>query len=504
MRRALFLLLLLAGCGPSKVPANQVTVLIESSPANLDPRVGTDAQSERIDALLFDALVRRDARFEIAPELAAGWGQPDPLTYVFHLRPGIRFADGRPLTSRDVKWSLDTILDGSVPTVKAAAYRTWKSVEAPDPLTVIVHLKTPDTALLLNVCDAAFGVIPYGSGRDFRRHPVGSGPFVFVSEEQDKDVVIRRNPAYWGGSPAIDTVRFAVVPDAITRALELQKGSADFEVNALPVDVLATLARDKKLRVESTPGTSMLYIVMNDRDRFLRDIRVRTAIAEATDRPLIIRTLYDGRARLADSVLPPEHWAFAPAMEQHPFDPGRADALLDAAGYRRGPDGVRFHLVLKSSTDETRRLICAVMQAQLARIGIALDIRSYEFATFYADMTKGAFAMALSNWIGGNEAPDILSYAYSSTRFPPHGANRGYYSNPRVDTLLADASTNPDRASQIRDYVAVQQQLAHDLPTLDLWYLDTVAVVNKRLGHVTLSPSGNYDFLRTVRLVASP
>ncbi len=504
MRKALLLslMLLLAGCGPAKAPANQVTVLIESSPANLDPRVGTDAQSERIDALLFDALVRRDAHFEIAPELATSWNQPDPLSYVFHLRPGIRFADGRALTSRDVKWSLDTILDGSVPTVKAAAYRSWKAVEAPDPLTVVVHLKTPDTALLLNVCDAAFGVVPYGSGREFRTHPVGSGPFVFVSEEQDKDVVIRRNPAYWGGPPAVDTVRFAVVPDAITRALELQKGSADFEVNALPTDVLPTLARDRKLRIETAPGTSMLYIVMNNRDRFLRDPRVRTAITEATNRPLIIRTLLDGRARAANSVLPPEHWAFAPEMEQHPFDPGHANALLDAAGYRRGADGVRFHLVLKSSTDETRRLVCAVMQAQLARIGIALDIRSYEFATFYADMTKGAFAMALSNWIGGNEAPDILAYAYSSTRWPPHGANRGYYSNPRVDALLQDASTNPDRAAQIRDYVAVQQQLAHDLPTLDLWYLDTVAVVNRRLGPITLSPSGNYDFLRTVCLAA--
>lgn len=493
-------MLLLAGCGPSKVVGNRVTMLIESSPANLDPRVGTDAQSERIDSLLFDALVRRDPHFEIAPELATRWEQPDPLTYVFHLRSGVRFADGRPLTSRDVKWSLDTILDGSVPTVKAAAYRSWRSVEAPDSATVVVHLKTPDTTLLLNVCDAAFGVIPYGSGRDFHRKPVGSGPFIFVSEEQDKEVILRRNPGYWGGPPAIDGVRFAVVPDAITRALELQKGSADVEINALPTDLLPTLSRDPHLRVETAPGTSMWYLVLNLRDPHLRDTRVRTAIAEAIDRPLIIRTLLDNRARLADSVLPPEHWAYAHGLKPQPFDPAAANAELDAAGYHRGSDGTRFHLVLKTSTDETRRLVAAVLQQQLARVGIALDTRSYEFATFYADMTKGAFAMALSNWIGGNEAPDILSYAYSSTRFPPHGANRGYYSNPKVDALLNDASTNPERSAQVRDYTAVQQQLAQDLPVLDLWYLNTVAVVNKRLTPLQLSPSGNYDFLRTVRI----
>ena len=491
-------LLGLSGCGGHRVSGDTVTVLIESSPTNLDPRIGTDAQSERIDALLFDALVRRDASFGIAPELATSWETPDPLTYVFHLRTGVQFADGRPLTSRDVKWSLDTLLNGAVVTVKSAAYKTWKSVDAPDAQTIIVHLKKPDTALLWNVCDSAFGVIPYGSGRDFWRHPLGSGPFLYVSQEQDKDVVIRRNPHYWQRAPAIEGVRFAVVPDAITRALELQKGSADIAVNALPIDALPSLARTGKLNVQSGPGSSVVYVVYNLRDRYLRDQRVRAAINQAVDRRLIIRTLYDGRARVADSVLPPEHWAWTGDVEPHPFDPAAANRLLDGAGYKRGPDGVRFHLVLKSSTDETRRLICAVLQSQLAAIGIELDIRSYEFATFYADMTKGAFAMALSNWIGGNEAPDILSYAYSSTRMPPHGANRGFYSNGHVDALLADAAANQDRSKQIADYVAVQQQLAHDLPVLNLWYQDTVAVVNKRLTPLALTPSGNFDFLRTV------
>ncbi len=498
--RKLLLLLLLTGCASHRTPGNTVTVLIESSPANLDPRVGTDASSERIDSLLFDALVRRDEHFGIAPELATGWEQPDPLTYIFHLRGGVRFADGRPLTARDVKWSLDTLLNGAVTTVKTAAYKTWRSVDAPDPATVIVHLKQPDTALLWNVCDGAFGVIPYGSGRDFWHKPLGSGPFMFESQQQDKDVVIRRNPLYWGAVPAIDGVRFSVVPDAITRALELQKGSADVEVNALPTDILPALARDKRLRIESGPGTVVFYVVFNLHDPHLRDGRVRTAIAEAVDRPLIIRTLYDGRARLASSVLPPEHWAYTGGVEPA-FNPAAADEELDRAGYRRGPDGTRFHLVMKSSTDEGSRLLCAVLQAQLARVGIALDLRSYEFATFYADLTRGAFAMAPSRWIGGNEAPDILSYAYGSARTPPHGANRGYYSNALVDARLADAARNPDRGAQIADYQAVQQQLARDLPVLDLWYADTVAVVNKRLSPLALPASGNFDFLRTVRVV---
>ncbi len=498
MRRLLLLLLLAAGCAKARDP-HLVTVLIESSPANLDPRVGTDAQSERIDSLLFDALVRRDAHFGIGPMLAASWDQPDSLTYIFHLRPDVRFATGAPLTAKDVKYTLDTLLSGAPATIKTASYKFVTAVEAPDPATVVVHLKQPDNALLPNLADGAFGIIPYGSGRDFWRHPVGSGPYRFVSQQQDKEVVVERNPGYWGGAPALERVRFSVVPDAITRALELQKGSADVEVNALPTDLLPTLARDRNLRVEDAPGTTLNYLTMNLRDPVLREARVRRALSFAIDRDLIIRTLFDSRARPAPSVLPPEHWAFSP-VGQARYDPVAANALLDQAGCRRGPDGVRFHLTLKSSTDETTRLLAAVLQAQLAAVGVRLDLRSYEFATFYADITRGSFQIAPSRWIGGNESPDILSYAYTTSHVPPHGANRGFYSNAKVDALTADAARSSDRDAQVRDYRAVQAQLAEDLPVLNLWYLDTVAVSSRRLSPLTLSPSGSFDFLRTAYL----
>ena len=501
-RRGLLLaaLLALTACHRAAPPRNGITVLIESSPTNLDPRIGTDAQSERIDSLIFDSLVRRDATFGMAPQLAERWETPDPLTCIFHLRSGVHFHDGRLLTSRDVKWTLDSILQGKVTTVKAASYATWASVEAPDPLTVIVHLKKPDNALLLNVCDGAFGVVPAGSGRDFWRHPVGTGPFMFVSQEQDKDVLLRRAPTYWQDPAKLEAVRFAVVPDAITRALELQKGSADVEVNALPADMLAPLTRNPKLRVVTGPGTILIYAVFNMRDPKLKDVRVRRAIAEAVNRPLIISSLYAGRARLAESVLPPEHWAWTDDVEQHAYAPAQANALLDQAGYKRGADGMRFHLTIKTSTDETTRLVGIVMQQQLAQIGIALEVRSYEFATFYADVTKGAFQIAPSRWIGGNEAPDIFRYAYATASFPPHGANRGFYSNSSVDALLAAAAAAPDQPTQKRDYVAVQQALARDLPVMNLWYLDTVAVTSTRVSPLTLSSSGSFDFLREIRV----
>ncbi len=497
---ALISVLWLSGCAGKPAP-NTVTMLIESSPANLDPRIGTDAQAEHIDALLFDALLHRDEHFGLQPLLATKWESPNPLTWVFHLRTGVHFHDGRPLTSRDVKWTIDSILNGTVISVKAGSYTSLASIDTPNPATVIFHLKKPDPSLPFNLCDGAIGIVPYGSGRDFAQHPIGSGPFTFVSQQLDRDVVLARNPSYWGPEPNIPSLRFAVVPDATTRALELEKGSADVESNALPADVIVALARDRHLAVDDGPGTVLNYIVFNLRDPILRDVRVRSAIALAINRPLLIQALYRGEARIAESLLPPEHWAYNSSVEQHPWDPARANALLDQAGYPRGAGGIRFHLGMKTSNDETVRLMSVAIQEQLAQIGIALDLRSYEFATFYADLTRGVFQLAPSRWIGGNENPDIFRYAYASASIPPHGANRGFYSNPEMDHLIAHAANTTDRQQQIADYQQIQAIAAHDLPALNLWYLDSVIVHNRRLGNIHPNPSGTFDFLRTATLL---
>jgi peptide/nickel transport system substrate-binding protein len=208
----------------------------------------------------------------------------------------------------------------------------------------------------------------------------------------------------------------------------------------------------------------------------------------------------DGYARPALSMLPASHWAFTGEVPRYDYDPTRADRLLDESAHPRGPGGIRFHLTMKTSTDESTRLLAAVLQQQLARVGIALELRSYEFATFYADVTRGAFQMYSLRWIGGNEQPDIFSYAFSTARFSPKGANRSHYSNPKLDALLDDAAQNPDQARRRQDYAEAQKILAEDLPAINLWYRDTVIIHNKRLAHIEPTPSGSYSFLETAEL----
>ncbi len=488
----------LLSCSSPLPDPNTFVLMIESSPQNLDPRVGVDAQSERIDELIFDALVHRDEHFELKPWLAERWEQPDPLTYVFHLRRDVRFHDGRGLTARDVKWTFDSLLSGKVRSAKTGTYQHVANVEARDNATVIFHLKDADSSLLWNLSDGAIGIVPEDSGDEMSRHPIGSGPFRFVSAEADSEVVVERNPDYWGEKAKLPRVRFAVVPDVTTRALELRKGSADACINALTADMVTVLEQDRSVEVLREPGSIYAYIALNLRDPILRDVRVRQALAYAIDREPLIHNLWRDQVRPAASILPPQSWAFNSDGMTYPHDLTKAAMLLDEAGYPLR-NGERFHLTMKTSSEEMPRLIASVLQQQLREVGIVLEIRSFEFATFFADVTKGAFQVYSLRWIGGNQDPDIFQ-TFHSSRMPPNGTNRGFYTNPKVDGLIDAARVETDLSKRRAIYFELQRILAEELPYIPLWYFDNVLVHTHRTKNLALSPSGSYDFLRTATL----
>ena len=477
---------------------SSLTFLIESSPTNLDPRFATDSQSQRIDGLLFSGLLERDNQMNFHGDLAESWDTPDPLTYVFHLRPGVRFHDGRPLTSADVKATFEFIRNPANKSPKLGALRMVASIEAPDAATVIFYLSQPYASFTVNLIPSAIGIVPVNASADFSRHPIGSGPFRFVQQSQDEEIVVERNLEYFRGAPQLARVRFRVVPDAVVRALELRKGSADLEMSSLSPDVIPVLARQPDLAITERSGTNLTYLSFNLEDPALAHRELRQALAFLTDREALIHYLLHGQAKLAAGVLPPDHWAAEANVAPYPYDPARAERLLDTAGFPRKQDGVRLHLTLKCSTEEQARLIGAALQEQWRRAGIELELRPLELATLFSDVARGNFQITYQRWVGANTDPDFFEFAFSSKRFPPDGANRGRYRNPRLDALTDQIRMEMNQEKRKALCSEAQKILAEDLPYLPLWFNDVVSVHRRALGTLDLSSTADYNFLRTL------
>jgi len=532
----------LAGCGNVERPqSGLVRFEIESNPTNLDPRYATDGQSQRIVGLIFSGLVERDEEMNVHGDLAESWETPNPLAYVFHLRRGVKFHDGQELTSKDVKATFEWMMNPANKSPKRGAFRLLTSVEAPDAYTVVFRLKEPYASFVWNVARPAIGIVPADAGADFARRPIGTGAFRFVRQVQDDEVVLERNEDYFreeecglrpstlgveskksntegaekereedkktqepplqtkGGAPPcgpkVARVTFRIVPDAIVRALELRKGSADIEVSSLSPDMIPVLERQKDLEVTQRPGTNLAYLGINFEDPVLAKRGVRQALAYATDREALIRYLLRGEAQLAMGILPPNHWAYDGNVKKYGYDPGQADKLLDAAGYPKKTDGTRFHLMLKVSTQEQARLLGAALQDQWRNVGIALEVRPLEPATLFSDLAKGNFQLSYSIWIGANNDPDFFEYAFSTRRFPPDGANRGHYRNARMDLLTDEIRTEMNREKRKELCDEAQGIFAEDLPYVPLWFTDVVSVHRKWMGEIELTPTGDYEFL---------
>ncbi|MBI4266313.1 MAG: ABC transporter substrate-binding protein [Acidobacteria bacterium] len=478
-------------------------MIIRASPVNFDPRIGTDENSQRVHQLVYDHLLAIDDRLRVVagpPALAASMDNPDPLTYIVRLRPGVRFHDGHELTATDVVYTFGSFLDPEFISARKGAYATVKSVKALDDYTVEFKLKEPFGSFPIQL---VMHVVPDGAGESLRTFPIGTGPYRFVRYVVDDQVELTAFEGYWDGLPQNAGVTLRIVPDETMRGLELRKGTADLTVNDVSPDIAYQLEKSG-VQVIKAQGVDYLYLGLNMRDPVLADRRVRHAIAYAIDRQAIVDYLRRGLARPAVGVLSPVAWAFEPDVRQFGHDVTRAKQLLDEAGYP-DPDGdgprPRLRLSLKTSTDEYFRLQATVIQQNLREVGIDVDVRSYEFATFYADVLKGNVQMYQLQWVGVTD-PDMLRRVYHSTQVPPVGFNRIYYTNPEVDRLIDLATAATTDENRRKYYGEVQKIVAEDAPYISLWYKTNVAVARPNLHNVRLTPQASFWTLKDVRKVA--
>lgn len=480
-----------------------ITLAVFAAPANFDPRVGVDEVSQKVYQLVYDNLLNLDETLRVAPGLAERLEQPDETTYVVHLRRGVRFHDGHELTSADVVHTFRSLLDPSFVSARKGAYSLVRAVDALDPWTVRFTLSQPFGSFPIQL---VLPIVPAGAGPELRDRPVGTGPYSFVQYSVDNALELAAFEDYFGGAPLNSGVTLKIVPDEIMRGLELRKGSIDLVVNDLSPDTVEQLRGDHRMQVVEAPGTDYAYIGLNLRDPALADRRVRQALGYAIDRDAIVQHLRRGLAQPAVGIVPPLSWAYAPDVFQFTFDPARAAALLDEAGYP-DPDGdgpqSRLRLTLKVSTNEFYRLQATVIQQDLRRAGIDLDVRSHEFATLAQDVARGNFQLVTLQWVGVSD-PDMLRRVFHSKQRPPDGFNRGHFVDPEVDRLIDEATRATDDAVRLSRYRDVQRRVAEEAPYISLWYKTNVAVAQRGLSGIRLSPTAEYTFLRAVERQPRP
>ncbi|MYA28605.1 MAG: ABC transporter substrate-binding protein [Nitrospira sp. SB0666_bin_27] len=483
---ALLLIVLVAACtGPA---SDAFRFGLAGAPANLDPRFATDATSARINRLLYDRLVDFNDTFEPVPALA-DWEQLSPTHYRFHLKTNEHpFHDGTMLTAHDVKATYDFILNADNASPHRASLTVINRIAVPSETSLDFFLHYPEP---LFPGYLVIGIVPahlIAANHPLHERPIGSGPFSFLARPDETRLHLLR---------IRDQRRFEfiTVPDPTVRALKLMAGEIDMLQNDLPPELIGYLENDSRLKVLRTSGTNFSYLGFSFDDAVTRQAYVRRAIAHAINRREIIQYVLDGAARPAQSLLPPEHWAGAQDLDPITYDPEKARTLLHQAGYSRD-DPVR--IVYKTSSDPFRIRLATILQHQLKSVGIDVDLRSYDWGTFYGDIKAGRFQMYSLAWVGIH-TPDIFDYVFHSRSIPPNGANRGRFRSTQADAFIDRARAAPNLETKQESYLQLQHHLADALPYVPLWYEDHIFIARREIEGFTMARDGNYDGLIHVR-----
>ncbi|HEM47263.1 MAG TPA: ABC transporter substrate-binding protein, partial [Alphaproteobacteria bacterium] len=441
---------LLAGCGEG--PSQAIRMGLASAPITLDPRYATDATSARLNRLLYDRLVDFDSAARPVPALAR-WEQLSATHYRFHLRAQrATFHDGTPVDADDVRATYASVLDPARNSPHRSSLQMIERIAVIDADTVDFHLGRPDP---LFPGYLVIGILPReGIEREhpFDRRPLGSGPFRFAAWPAEGLLRLERRRDG-------QLFEFVHVSDSTVRVLKLLRGELDLLQNDLPPELVRYLEGQAGIAVHHRQGGNFSYLGFNFEDPALADVRVRRAIAHAIDRAAIARHLLGGETRLASALLPPEHWASG-GLDGLAYDPARARALLAEAGY--GPRRP-LRLNYRTTSDPVRLRIATVIQRQLHEVGIDVELSSFDWATFYADIKAGRFQLYSLSWVG-IKSPDVFRYVFHSASLPPAGANRGRFRDSGVDGLIEAAEQAHESGQRARLYRALQRRLLETLP----------------------------------------
>jgi peptide/nickel transport system substrate-binding protein len=474
-------------------------VAVTQEPKSLDPLLATTTTDGFVARLMFEPLLTADRHGNPLPMLASrvpttanGGISRDGLTVTYRLRPDAKWSDGVAVTSSDVRWSWEALVDPNDNVISRHGYDLVRSVEAPDAHTVVVRLKrrfAPFVNTFFAESDQPYGVAPahvlakYANINQvpFNQAPtVSDGPFRFASWQHGDRIVFVANPTFFEGKPALDRVVVNIVPDENTGVNLLRTHAIDYlyQPSITTYPSLRELPDSKLVWVNANAYEGLAFNLTHPN---VSDARVRLAVAHAVDKAGLVNRLTYDKNKLATEDIPDWMWAFNPNVKSYPYDLGVARRLLRQAGYEFGADGLARKngqalalLLVTDSATATHRQESLILQAALRAIGIAVEVKYYPIDMLYATaslggiMQTGRFDMLIVPWYGGIDPDD--SSQFTCANIPPGGYNASHYCNPEMEAAQSDALNSYDQAMRAVAYGRIQHLLARDNPIIFFWW----------------------------------
>ncbi|SON58097.1 Hemin-binding lipoprotein [Hartmannibacter diazotrophicus] len=505
--------LLFAAPSWAQSPPNVLIVGQIAEPKSLDPHVDTAVNDFRILMNLYDGLVRyKDGTLEVEPSLATSWTiSDDGKVYTFKLREGVKFHDGTPFNAEAVKFNFDRMLKDdhpfhdTGPFPLAFFFSTVSEVKVIDDMTVEFDLSAPYAPFLSNLAYPTGLIVSPAAveqyGKDFGRHPSGTGAFKFAEWSANEKVVITRNEDYWDGAPPLEAVVFRPITDTNTRVAEMLSGGLDVMVE-VPPDNLSQFRDNASYQVYEQAGPHLWFLILNTKDGPFAKKEIRQAANYAINKKALVENILQGTAEVAAGPTPPAFaWAYDDKLQPYPYDPDKARQLLKDAGY----DGseVTFYVTDGGSGMLDPVAMGTAIQADLEAVGMKVKIETYEWNTFLGKVNpglEGKADMAEMAWMTND--PDTLPFlALRTEAFPDKGGfNSGYYSNPKVDELLEKARESTDQAERAKLYKEMQEIVRDDAPWVFVANWKQNAVTSAAVENFKLQPS----FFLMLQKVAKP
>ncbi len=479
------------GCsGGSSASSDELVVVMGGEAVTLDPHGQNDQPSSRVRKQIYNTLVTQNEKMEVVPGLAESWEITDGgQTLTLELREGVKFHNGNDFNAEDVKFSLERAL---------ASAHVKNIVQAIDPngitiiddYTVEIKMLYPFAPILAHLAHTAISIVDeeatIAGGDTYGQNPVGTGPYKFVSWTPGDSIVLTRYDDYYGEKAKIKDVRMRVITENAARAIAVETGDAHIVYDIAPNDI-SRIESNADLKMIRSGNFSSAYVGFNVQQEPFDDVRVRQAINLALDMDSIIEAVYFGAGSPSKGPIVEKVWAFNGDLPGYGYDVEAAKALMVEAGYADG-----FETTVWVNDNQQRIDIAEIAQAQLAEIGITLNIEILEWAAYLERTAAGEHEMFILGWVTVTGDPDYGLYATFHTESFGAAGNRSFYSNARVDELLTVGRTTGDPDARMAAYLEVQEIIFEDAPWIFTWQGEDLNATQANVEGFVNNPAGHH------------